>query len=72
MNNDNAQDLIWDTAWAWVVREHERTHFDAAGREELQRWLASDQRHCKQYDKACRLWMLSGLIPPASDDQSAN
>ncbi|MRW93276.1 DUF4880 domain-containing protein [Duganella sp. FT80W] len=72
MDNDNAPDPIWDTAWAWVVREHERTQFDAAAREELQRWLAADERHCKQYEKACRLWMLSGLIPPAFGDESAN
>ncbi|WP_229256927.1 FecR/PupR family sigma factor regulator [Duganella lactea] len=37
----------------------------------MQRWLAADPRHCKQYDKACRLWMLSGMIPPAFGDESA-
>lgn len=70
MNNNNVADPVWDTAWAWVVREHERSSFDAAAREQLAAWLAADARHRKQYDKACRLWLLSGLIPPSFDDDT--
>lgn len=66
MTND-PHDPHWDTAWAWVRREHDRSHFDTTARAELSDWLRADPRHRKAYDKAARLWLLAGLVPPAND-----
>ncbi|NRR33607.1 DUF4880 domain-containing protein [Oxalobacteraceae bacterium] len=68
MDKEVSPDLVWNTAWAWVVREHESAPFDAATRSELTLWLAAHEQHRKQYDKACRLWLLTGLVPPAFEN----
>ncbi|SEJ55868.1 MULTISPECIES: DUF4880 domain-containing protein [unclassified Variovorax] len=60
-------DLIWRTAWAWVRREHDREGFGEAARVEMVTWLLADPAHRKAYDKAARLWLLAGLVPPAVD-----
>lgn len=61
------QDPVWDIAWSWVMHQHERQTFDAAVEAELARWLAADPTHRQAYDKARRLWLMAGLVPPASD-----
>lgn len=61
------QDPVWDTAWSWVTRQHERETFDETARAEMARWLAADAAHRLAYDKAGRLWLLAGLVPPAND-----
>lgn len=61
------QDVVWSTAWQWVQREHDREHFDDAARAGLVEWLSADASHRKAYDKASRLWLLAGLVPPAND-----
>jgi len=58
-------DPIWNAAWAWVQREHAREHFDATARAEMTAWLRADPAHRTAYDKAARLWLLVGLVPPA-------
>jgi transmembrane sensor len=60
-------DPLWSAAWQWVQREHDREHFDAAARAEMTAWLLADPLHRKAYDKAARLWLLAGLVPPAND-----
>lgn len=67
MANDS-NDPIWQAAWAWVQREHERTLAGDSSPppDELLAWLAADPRHRPAYDKAGRLWLLSGLLPPAT------
>ncbi len=60
-------DPLWSAAWQWVQREHDHAHFDAAARAEMTAWLLADPAHRKAYDKAARLWLLAGLVPPAND-----
>lgn len=60
-------DLIWRTAWDWVRREHDRENFGEGSRVELVAWLLADPAHRKAYDKAARLWLLAGLVPPTID-----
>lgn len=60
-------DLIWRTAWNWVRREHDRENFGEGSRVELVAWLLADPAHRKAYDKAARLWLLAGLVPPTVD-----
>lgn len=59
-------DPIWNAAWQWVQREYDRESFDAAARSEMTAWLVADPLHRKAYDKAARLWLLAGLVPPES------
>lgn len=56
-------DPVWQAAWDWVMREHEQalTEAQQAG---LRRWLDDDARHRVAYEKASRVWLLSGLVPP--------
>jgi len=61
------QDPVWDIAWSWVLRQHERESFDANAEAELAQWLAADGVHRLAYDKAGRLWLMVGLVPPAND-----
>ena len=60
------QDPILDAAWAWVVRHHEERYTSEATAEALVRWLAEDPSHRQAYDKASRLWLMTGFVPPAS------
>lgn len=62
-----AGDPVWDTAWSWVRREYDGTHFDAATRVEMVKWILSDPAHRNAYDKAARLWLIAGLVPPVND-----
>jgi transmembrane sensor len=69
MGNDlnSPSDPVWDAAWSWVTRQHERETFDESAQMELARWLQAEPSHRQAYDKASRLWLLAGLVPPASD-----
>lgn len=60
-------DPIWEAAWAWVVRHHEEKYADEATAHALARWLAEDPRHREAYQKASRLWLMAGLVPPVGD-----
>jgi len=60
-------DPVWQAAWTWVRRQHERGGLGDAERDELARWLAANPLHRKTYDEAGRLWLLVGLVPPAND-----
>ncbi|MEW5824744.1 MAG: FecR/PupR family sigma factor regulator [Pseudomonadota bacterium] len=61
------QDPVWDVAWSWVLRQHEGEGFGAGDEAELAHWLAADPTHRDTYEKACRLWLMAGLVPPVSD-----
>lgn len=61
-----ASDPIWDIAWAWVRRTHDAGCLDAAAQAELLAWLGADPLHRREHDKACRLWLLVGMVPPAN------
>lgn len=58
-------DPVWNAAWAWAQREHDRDTFDDNARQEMTAWLLADPAHRRAYDKAARLWLLAGLVPPA-------
>jgi len=69
-NQANRDDPAWQTAWNWVLREHERP-LDAGEQSELIQWLKADPAHYRDYEEASRIWLLSGLVPPdgePSDD----
>jgi transmembrane sensor len=70
-NNELPPDPVWEIAWAWVQRQHEAMQTDGDVTAELARWLAEDPTHRKAYDKASRLWLLSGLLPPSTDIDNA-
>jgi ferric-dicitrate binding protein FerR (iron transport regulator) len=60
-------DPIWRTAWAWVRRERDREDFDDAARADMVAWLLADPAHRKAYEKAARLLLLAGLVPARLD-----
>ncbi|MDH6168363.1 ferric-dicitrate binding protein FerR (iron transport regulator) [Variovorax boronicumulans] len=60
-------DPIWNTAWDWVQREHDSESFDDAARAEMTAWLLAEPAHRRAYDKAARLWLLAGFVPPVND-----
>jgi transmembrane sensor len=67
-SNDTQSDPTWQTAWAWVRRQHAgEGALDAAASAELAQWLAADSAHRQTYAEAARLWLLVGLVPPAHD-----
>lgn len=70
MKKDEERDPLWQTAWSWIQREHERVDFDDNAKAELMAWLLADPAHRTTYDKACRLWMLVGMVPPVNDLQA--
>ncbi|MET3492982.1 DUF4880 domain-containing protein [Variovorax boronicumulans] len=60
-------DPLWNTAWNWVQRAHDQDSFDDAARAQMTAWLVADAAHRRAYDKAARLWLLAGFVPPAND-----
>lgn len=64
MNDNEELGQVWQTAWEWIRREHEGVTYDAAARAQLAVWLQADPSHRATYDKAARLWRLSGMLPP--------
>lgn len=69
--NELPPDPVWDKAWAWVQRQHEARQTDGDVHAELAHWLSEAPAHRKAYEKASRLWLLSGLLPPSTDIDSA-
>jgi len=68
-DNPESDDPVWQTAWRWVLREHEQP-LSEDQRDELMRWLDDDARHLAAHQKASRLWLLGGLVPPVNEDPS--
>ena len=65
--NQEKNDPIWNTAWEWVQREHDRENFDDAARSEMTARLLAQPAHRRAYDKAAQLWLLAGFVPPVND-----
>lgn len=59
-------DPLWQQAVDWIVREHEGGLLPAE-RDAFCYWMAESPLHRKAYDEAARLWLLTGLVPPAGD-----
>jgi ferric-dicitrate binding protein FerR (iron transport regulator) len=66
-DQQDQDDPIWRTAWAWVRRERDREDFDDAARADMVAWLLADPAHRKAYEKAARLLLLAGLVPARLD-----
>lgn len=64
MSPSDRADPLWNTAWEWVVREHEQP-LDKAARVELIAWLKADPAHLESYEKAHRIWLATALVPPS-------
>lgn len=57
-----------DQALDWLLRLQQAPH-DAQLRAELARWCASDVANAHAYEKAERVWRLTGQLAPATADQ---
>lgn len=71
MSPPDRDDPLWNTAWEWVIREHDQ-QLDEAARNELIAWLKADPAHLKNYEEAQHIWLLAALVPPPQikDDES--
>lgn len=67
MTNDPMDDPVWQTAWRWLMLEHEQRGLNPAQHEALRAWLA-EPAHGEAMAQARHIWRLSGMVPPASDD----
>ncbi len=65
INSD--QDSAWKEAWAWVIKEHENKTLDKVMQREFEKWLTADSAHKLAYEKASRLWLFAGLVPPVNE-----
>ncbi|MCR9072735.1 MAG: FecR domain-containing protein [Alphaproteobacteria bacterium] len=71
MENGRLQrDPVWDQALDWLLAVQERPQ-DVRLRTELETWLAADPRHRAAYDKAQRVWTLTGDVAPIPETQEA-
>jgi ferric-dicitrate binding protein FerR (iron transport regulator) len=59
-------DAVWKQALEWIMREHEELLDDAA-RNALRDWLAETPVHRQAYDQARTLWLVTGLVPTADE-----
>lgn len=66
MMNDGSNDVAWQTALDWLMRQHEGD-LDEAERESLRAWLMASPENRAAFREAERLWSLTGLIPPADE-----
>ena len=62
-------DVVWTQTLDWIMREHEET-LDAAAQAALRDWLAAEPAHRRAYAEARALWLLTGLIPTADEQQN--
>lgn len=60
MTELSGADPIWDTAWQWVMLQHEEK-FSQPCPPALLAWLQADARHQQAYDDACQIWQLTGV-----------
>lgn len=66
MTNSRDNDPVWQAALDWVLRAH-RQPLDAQTASSLTTWLEQDTAHRKAYEEASRVWLLTGLVPPAEN-----
>lgn len=67
MTNSSDNDPVWQAALDWVLRAQHRP-LDAPAASSLAAWLAQDRAHRQAYDKAARVWLLTGLVPPSDHE----
>lgn len=56
---------VWDQALDWLLLSQAKPKDQAIARQ-LANWLAEDPRHQQAYDKAARVWHLTGNAPAAT------
>ncbi len=66
MTNPRDNDPVWQAALDWVLRAHAQP-LDATTASSLSAWLERDPAHRKAYEEASRVWLLTGLVPPAEE-----
>jgi ferric-dicitrate binding protein FerR (iron transport regulator) len=62
MKPSERDDPVWQAAWSWVQREHEKT-MDTVARVQFDDWLQAEAAHRDAYEEASSLWLLAGLVP---------
>lgn len=67
----DGQESIEQAATTWLMALNDAPG-DRALRESLAVWLAADPAHRKAYDELRRVWLLTGLLPPAADEARAS
>jgi|EP01034_Spumella_vulgaris_P035900 transmembrane sensor len=66
MDAPNSADQHWQTAMDWVLRQHEASLAAAPPPAGLKEWLAADPAHRAAFEEASRVWLVTGLVPPAA------
>lgn len=66
MTETERGDVVWKQALDWVMREHEEPLDDAACAV-LRDWLAEAPIHRQAYDQARTLWLVTGMVPTAEE-----
>ena len=69
MAENESVDLAWKQAVDWIMREHEQPLDDAA-QERLRHWLAQAPAHRNAYEQARALWLITGLMPTADEEDN--
>ena len=69
MTETERGDAVWQQALDWIMREHEKS-LDTVARSDLCDWLAEAPAHQQAYEQARTLWLVTGLVPTA-DEQDA-
>lgn len=59
MADSQRDNVIWQIAVQWIIREHE-SPLDAAAENELAVWLNEDPANHAAYAEASRVWLLTG------------
>jgi len=62
MAESQRDDIIWQTAVEWIIRQQELP-WDAAAENELIAWLKKDPANRAAYEEASQVWLLTGLVP---------
>lgn len=68
MTNSRENDPVWQSALDWVLCA-QRQPLDAETASALAAWLAQAPAHRKAYEEASRVWLLTGLVPPADNER---
>ena len=64
MTSSRDNDPIWQAALDWVLSAQQQP-LDAQTASALNAWLAQSPAHRTAYEEAARVWLLTGLVPPA-------
>ncbi|PUA29926.1 MAG: hypothetical protein B0W54_05120 [Cellvibrio sp. 79] len=60
-------EAVWNDAWSWVIKQHECNNPDPDMQRKFARWLTADPSHKLAYEKANRIWLFAGFVPPVNE-----